>query len=220
MHKTLFNLYLLFYRVVCKMKGEIYFSKYNDQGAYHWKNYYDHKDLLYVELVDTVCALVPPEIGVLDIGCGDGLISNVLAETKKCQVIGIDNHPVAIQLAKQKNNNTNKFFCKSAYSIHYTKRFEVVIAIEIFEHLKNPKLLLEKAIKAMKDDGYLIISTPISDWTDVFHVRNYSIEEFESLLSQYFTIVERRNPGETTNAAQYYTHVCVCKKSNVPGCKS
>lgn len=213
MYKVILALRRLFYRVICKIKGEIYFSKYNDQGAYHWEIYYNHIDMLYVELVNTVCALVAPETKVLDIGCGDGLISNVLAEVKKCQVIGIDNHPVAIQLAKQKNMNSNKFFCKSVYSIHYMRKFDVVIAIEIFEHLRNPISLLEKAFKALKDDGVLIISTPISDWTDVFHVRNYSIEEFESALSTYFTIVERKDSGRNTEDAKYYTHICVCKKS-------
>lgn len=62
MRKGFIPLNQLFYKVVCKIKKEIYFSKYNDMGAYHWKNYYDHIDMLYVELVDTVCDLVPPEI--------------------------------------------------------------------------------------------------------------------------------------------------------------
>lgn len=200
------------YMVVCKLKGEIYFSKYDELGAYHWINYYDRKDMLYVELVDTVCSLVPSNTKVLDIGCGDGLISNVLSETKNCQVTGIDNHPIGIQLAKQKNKNANMFFCNSAYRLNYKKKFDVIIAIEIYEHLKTPQLLLKKAYKAMTNDGILIISTPISAYVDAFHVKNYSIEEFELALTERFSIVERKDPGKSSNDSQYYTHICVCTK--------
>ncbi|NQU75512.1 MAG: hypothetical protein HQ546_04250, partial [Planctomycetes bacterium] len=82
-------------RARCRLAGEIYFDKYDRDGPYHWEFYYGGQEPFYIATVDTVASLVPRGAEVLDVGCGDGLLANVLAETRGCCVHGIDVHPGA-----------------------------------------------------------------------------------------------------------------------------
>ena len=73
------------------------FDKYEKHGAYHW-NWYDNNHTGYRDLVDLAISYFPTRGSVLDVGCGDGLISYRLFE-KGLKVLGIDTNAHAIQLA-------------------------------------------------------------------------------------------------------------------------
>lgn len=144
----------LILRVKCRLDGEIYFDKYDRSGAYHWEYYYEKREPFYTACVDTVCNLVPQRTSVLDIGCGDGLVSNVLNERKDCKVVGIDVHPLATALAKQRNHNANEFYVQSFYALDYQGDFDAVVAFEVFDHLRKPGVLLRKAYELLRRQGF------------------------------------------------------------------
>jgi len=181
------------YRIWCALSKELYFDKYDRAGAYHWHSYYETKLPFYVEKIQLIKELVPPGSEVLDLGCGDGLIAHVLAEERQCRVTGVDSHPVAIALAREKNRNHNVFQVKSVYNLRFTSRFDVALAVEIFEHIRKPEIMLQKVRRALKRDGSFIVTTPLSDGTrglSRHHVKEYTKEEFHDLLEKYFRPVE------------------------------
>ena len=74
------------------------FIKYDIGGAYHWKWYILNYEG-YRNFSNTLTELVPGPGRVLDVGCGDGLISYLFFRLG-CNVVGIDTSPTAIHLAK------------------------------------------------------------------------------------------------------------------------
>jgi 2-polyprenyl-3-methyl-5-hydroxy-6-metoxy-1,4-benzoquinol methylase len=205
-------------RIKSRLSGEIYFDKYDTGGAYHWKYYYENGDPFYTECVDTVCDLVPEHAHVLDIGCGDGLISNVLSEKKGCKVVGIDNQPLAITLARKKNRNANEFFVQSAYDISYQDVFDAVVEFEIFEHLRHPEVLLRKACDALKEAGVLVTSTPLANERKPpsrYHVKEYTKEEFLGYISEFFQVLDDRTVSRPDGKSDCYICLCIKRQSQL-----
>ena len=77
----------------------IRFDKYEKRGPYHWDWYETNQDD-YRDNVDRVCAELPNNGTVLDIGCGDGLLTYKMFE-QGLNVVGIDNNRVGIRQAQQ-----------------------------------------------------------------------------------------------------------------------
>lgn len=89
------------------------------------------------------------------------LHSKLTNVAKKC--VGLDIDKKAIQIAKNYGIN-NIYFCDIEKTIPVEKnRFSIIVAGEIFEHLKNPGLALEQIMKISSQKTRLIISVPNSN---------------------------------------------------------
>jgi 2-polyprenyl-6-hydroxyphenyl methylase/3-demethylubiquinone-9 3-methyltransferase len=100
---------------------------------------------------------------VLDIGCGGGLISESLAK-KKAKVTGIDENIYSIKQAKEHakisslkityiNQSIDSFFKKNK------KKFDLILCLEVLEHVDNVKKTLDKITKLLNPGAILILST-------------------------------------------------------------
>lgn len=99
----------------------------------------------------------------LDIGCGGGLVSESLARMG-AKTTGLDADPNAITTAKAhaKESGLNIDYhniTSEAFLAQHGKSFDVVCALEIIEHVDNPDFFVETALKLLKPDGILILST-------------------------------------------------------------
>ena len=69
-----------------------------------------------------------------------------------------------------------------------SKNFDVIIAMEVLEHVEEEELFLEKVKKLLKDKGIIIISVPahMSMWSKhdeaVGHLRRYEKDDFERVV--------------------------------------
>lgn len=177
----------------CKLKGAIYFDKYETKGAYHWGFYFNRTEPYYCKIADTILDFAPKNKKILDIGCGDGLIAFLLSRRNNT-VWGIDNNATAIKLAKKKTKS-KLFLKKDAYKIEYKKQFDCVILSDIIEHLKNPLKVIENSFNALKDEGTLILSTPLplsNGIIDKFNYKEYTEKEIIDLLRDYFKLLDRK----------------------------
>lgn len=101
------------------------------------------------------------KLRVLDIGCGNGSLSNLIAQ-QGYEVVGIEESPSGAKVASQNFPNC-QFFQASIYDSPKTEllnAFDVVIAVEVIEHLFYPKELVRLAQKCIKPGGHLILTTP------------------------------------------------------------
>ncbi len=100
----------------------------------------------------------------LDIGCGGGLLSERLARLG-ASVTGIDITKNSIEIAKIHafnsgldinyiNTDVSSFLKKNS-----TKKFDLVIASEVIEHIDNRILFFEEVSKLLKNKGILILTT-------------------------------------------------------------
>jgi ubiquinone/menaquinone biosynthesis C-methylase UbiE len=138
------------------------------------------------------------ETCVLDIACGTGYGTHMLASNAK-YVVGLDISPDAINYAKQHYQADNlRFYGGNAYEIPYLDNsFDIIVSFETIEHLDNPKLFLQECKRVLKPKGTFICSTPNSvcssptgEVKNPYHVREFSYDEFVSLLNMQFSKVE------------------------------
>lgn len=134
---------------------------------------------------------------LLDAGCGNGYGTKRLAETGVKRAVGIDNSSQAIDYAQKHYQRKNLEFKKmDCLKLEFSDQsFDLIIAFELIEHLKNPAAFLKQAKRVLKDKGIAIISTPnkniVSPNSEVpenpFHQREFSFSEFKYLLKDYFS---------------------------------
>jgi SAM-dependent methyltransferase len=98
------------------------------------------------------------KLKILDIGCGQGIFS--FYSDKSWSIVGIDMDKDRIARANNIERKNTKFCLKSAENFKFNEKFDVVIALDIIEHLNNPQKSLDSAFSALKDDGILIVSNP------------------------------------------------------------
>lgn len=89
---------------------------------------------------------IQEQFTVLDLGCGYGHYSNIIAQKAK-EVVGVDYNAGHIALAKKNYTASNiSFLHDDAYHflVNNNKRFDVLILAHVLEHLDNPKEFLNK----------------------------------------------------------------------------
>jgi 2-polyprenyl-3-methyl-5-hydroxy-6-metoxy-1,4-benzoquinol methylase len=104
---------------------------------------------------------LPEGAEVLDVGCGNGVISRSLGE-QGFNVRGIDISSKTIEKARSLNKFPNVHFevMSAEQLVASGKRYHAVICSEVLEHLNEPGKLLNVLHQSLHDDGILIVTVP------------------------------------------------------------
>ena len=99
---------------------------------------------------------------ILDLGCGWGSLSIFLAERlPNCTIYSVSNSSDQIEhikhTAKEKNLQNLHPEVQDVNSLSLLEKFDRVVSIEMFEHMRNYKALLKKVKHLLKPDGLLFI---------------------------------------------------------------
>ena len=100
-------------------------------------------------------------IKILDIGCGGGLLSEPMARLG-ADVVGIDASNKNVNVAKlhaKKNNLKIKYFCTSPENFKTDIKFDVILNMEIIEHVDDVNLFLKSSSELLKKNGIMFIAT-------------------------------------------------------------
>ena len=99
-------------------------------------------------------------IKILDIGCGGGLLCEPLSKLG-AQVIGIDASEKNIKIAKvhAKNNLNINYYCTSPENFITKLKFDIVLNMEIVEHVNDINYFLKESSKFLKKNGLMFIAT-------------------------------------------------------------
>ncbi|MBA2745048.1 MAG: methyltransferase domain-containing protein [Flavisolibacter sp.] len=115
-----------------------------------------------VDFIASVLEKSLPENGkVLDVGCGNGVISRHLGRLG-FNVLGIDVSEKTIEIARNISPMPNvKFMTKSAEELVASgEKYDAVICSEVLEHLNEPGLLLKVLHDCLAENGKLIVTVP------------------------------------------------------------
>ncbi len=165
---------------------------------------------------DEVLKFIEPyvkEKKILDLGCVEHELKNIhkqriwvhdyLISVGK-EVIGVDflQEPV-----RKLNKRGYKILCQNVENLKVSKKFDVIFAGELIEHLSSPGKFLESVKKYMDNDTIFIITTPNAFSFNRFikiiyqrtnnpscnpeHVSWYSPNTLFQLLSRYNLIIEK-----------------------------
>ena len=103
---------------------------------------------------------------VLDIGCGAGLLCEPLSRLG-AQVIGIDPSQSNISAAKlhaDKSHLAIDYRCTTVEEIDPRERFDVVLAMEVVEHVTDVGVFLKRCASMLKPNGLMVVSTLNRNW--------------------------------------------------------
>ena len=92
------------------------------------------------------------KVKILDIGCGGGLLSEPMS-ILGADVVGIDASSKNINVAKlhaKKNNLDIKYICTSPENLKIDKKFDVILNMEIVEHVDDINLFLKSCSQLLK----------------------------------------------------------------------
>ena len=136
---------------------------------------------------------------VLDLACGEGYGSYLLAKTAK-SVAGIDIDNNTIKHARNKYIKQNLEFRVGSITevpIGGESIFDVAVCFEALEHIEDHQKLLSEVKRLLTPEGVFIVSTPnktvYSDepqFNNPFHVHELYFDEFRELLEKYFKNVK------------------------------
>lgn len=133
-------------------------------------------------------------LDVLDIACGEGYGSNLLAQCAG-SVVGVDVAPEAIAHAAGKYRRENlRYVHGTATAVPLPNHaVDLVVSFETIEHLREHDEMLLELRRVLRPGGRLIISSPdrrfyseAPGYANPFHVRELSCEQFKSLLARFF----------------------------------
>lgn len=187
------------------MPEEKTFNKYQDRGSIHWREmtsrdirkFNAHQQARYDWIIKTAGDLKNKK--VLDLGCGDGALTYLLAKAGAI-LVGIDNDELGLKFARENLGGRNRdyklkyeFVLASAYELPYPEEsFDFVVCCEVIEHLGEPEQMLEEAKRVLRPGGKFILTTPhrlTQTPHDPNHFREYFPEEMRELLEKYFSDV-------------------------------
>ncbi len=100
-------------------------------------------------------------INILDIGCGGGLLSEPMCRMG-ANVVGIDASNKNIEVAKfhaKKNNLKINYICSSPETLKITKKFDVILNMEIIEHVDDVDFFIKKSSQLLKKGGLMFVAT-------------------------------------------------------------
>jgi len=167
---------------------------------------------------------------VLELGCGPGSVTRILAARGGCRVTGVEFDAASIEKARP--------YCEQIFQADLNAAdwpaalgnpapFEVVVAADVLEHLYDPWLALRQVRRLVEENGSIVLSLPHAghaalaasflggnvayrDWglLDRTHIRFFGLRNIEDLVRQAgFKILEacyvRRAPEESELAGNW-----------------
>jgi 2-polyprenyl-3-methyl-5-hydroxy-6-metoxy-1,4-benzoquinol methylase len=112
-------------------------------------------------IIEALKSKLPQGAEVLDVGCGNGVISRSLGE-QGFRVKGIDISEKTIEKARALNRFPNVRFdvISAEQLVADGNKYHAVICSEVLEHLNEPGKLLNVLYQTLHDDGILIVTVP------------------------------------------------------------
>ncbi len=101
------------------------------------------------------------KIEILDIGCGGGLLSEPMCRMG-ASVTGIDASKLNIKVAQhhaKKNKLNIKYFASPPENLKFKKKFDVILNMEIVEHVEDINFFLNSCSKLLKKNGLMFVAT-------------------------------------------------------------
>ena len=159
---------------------------------------------------------IEKDLSYLDLGCGSGDLSMALAERGVAQVTGIDFIPRNIERAKARAAMSGvaervSFVCRDLREWVPEKKFDVLLSIDVLEHIDNPGAFLKKIADFVSYEGVAVLAfgplfhSPFGDhmW-DFFRVQ---IPWRGLLFSESLILRLRRECFRPTDPAMRYRDI-------------
>ncbi len=129
---------------------------------------------------------IEPLDKVVEFACGDGFLAEILSD-KVGKIVGIDFSPKAIEIAKKRCPQAIFNVGDVRYPIpNLSCDFDVAVAGEIWEHLDDPRDLINRVLFHLRSGGKFIFSLPNANaLTEKEHVYEYYPRDVKRILAEF-----------------------------------
>lgn len=196
-------------------KGNLWYT--DDQAAAsvapHQRRIIDNRQSFFLRVIRArQAAHVSTEpLKVLDAGCGDGVLLNLLSSVKGLALYGIDYNPVRIELVRERVSRVVILLGDLGTLSLRDARFDIVFASQVLEHIPDDLTVLKELVRVTCRHGWIVLGVPnegclfgrlrnrilqrsILSTTD--HVHFYTEREVEDLVTRAgLSILERMREG-------------------------
>ena len=117
------------------------------------------------EVARMLAELVPVGSRVLDVGCGTGWLSRVIADARHAKIIGIEPNSCRAAAARARGFEVYEEPFTPAL-LRRLEQFDVVVFADVLEHVADPGGFLQLAHRALRPSGRVIASVPnVAHWS-------------------------------------------------------
>jgi 2-polyprenyl-3-methyl-5-hydroxy-6-metoxy-1,4-benzoquinol methylase len=155
-------------------------------------------------------------VSILDVGCGEGVLTEQWADRTQGRVVGFDLDDPKLRAEWQQRERPNlTFHAGDAHHMGYGEgEFDIATAMEVLEHVPDPEGVLAEMCRVAS--RWVLVSVPREPLWRVLnmargqyvrdfgntpgHLNHWSQRGFCKLLNRYGEIVELRSPPPWTMA--------------------
>ncbi len=152
----------------------------------------------HVQRYELVSTYVPANARILDIACGSGFGSHLLAE-KGFDVTGADLSQETVNACESGFKHPSlRFIQADATALPFANQhFDAIVSFETIEHTTQYKKVLEEFKRVLKPQGIILISTPnikVNSPDGIvrnpYHTQEWNYEELSTLLSEAYSKIQ------------------------------
>jgi 2-polyprenyl-3-methyl-5-hydroxy-6-metoxy-1,4-benzoquinol methylase len=161
-----------------------YADQYATLYRTHW--WWRARERVLLDEIRSIVGPRPRPLRILDVGCGAGLFFDALAPLGEVEGIEADGSLVAAA-GRWQSHITHGSLDDSFAPAH---RFDLVLMLDVLEHLHDPVTPLQRALALMAPTGTLLVTVPALRWLWTRHddlnehVTRYSKRELTALLTE------------------------------------
>jgi ubiquinone/menaquinone biosynthesis C-methylase UbiE len=177
---------------------------------------FDRRKKYKAEILNSAIVSKLPQGGaILDVGCGVG--DNLRSiERNDLKLFGIEYASASVEFAKSSVSGKAVLFQGSATKLPFrSEKFDLVLCIEVLEHIEDQHKALHEIRRVLKADGKLVLSVPYRHWFPVYythmgHYRHYTRSGLVQLLNSagFSNIGFLPNHPKWSRLANYCYVVC------------
>lgn len=160
-----------------------YTKAYADLYRRHW--WWRVREAILLERIRDLLGNRAHEARILDVGCGAGLFFDALEQFGRVE--GIESDPVAVAQSGRWRSRIHTGVVETFTS---DKPFDVILALDVVEHIRTPAVMLRHAARLLAADGRMVITTPAFNWLWTshdrlnHHVKRYTAVEMRALIRE------------------------------------
>ena len=169
------------------------------------------------EVAGIVIKMIPLGARVLEVGCGTGSLSRIVADKCGAEVVGIEPDTQRAEQARARGLEVHVGYL-SPELIGNIGSFDVVLLADVLEHVANPRAMLLLSRQALRVGGAVVVSVPnVAHWSvradlfrgrfhyqqfgimDATHLRWFTLDTLKALItsSGFKVTISRATAGST-----------------------